>query len=213
MLSSFPMRMTYSASTYGDEIAEVYDLLHGDHDPAAVATLAELAGDGPVLELGIGTGRLALPLRHRGVSVRGIDASEAMIAKLRSKPGGADVAVTIGDFSSVMLDEAFAVTFVAFNTFFNLFAAEDQVRCFRNVASMLRPGGVFVIEAFVPDLGALTAGSALPYHASSPQQCGLRQQSLTPRIRSSTLNSCGFRQTACACFRSVSDTHGPLNLT
>ena len=118
--------------------------------------------------MGIGTGRLALPLRERGVRVHGVDASRAMIERLRAKPGGADVAVTIDDFSRVTLDETFALVFVAFNTFFNLSTADDQVRCFRNVASMLRPGGVFVIEAFVPDLGRFERGQRLAVSRMEP---------------------------------------------
>ena len=152
------MRMTYTASTYGDEIAEVYDALHGELDPAATGTLAELAGRGPVLELGIGTGRFALPLQARGLAVHGIDASAAMVEKLRAKTGGRDIAVTIGDFSRVTLDERFQLIFIAFNTFFGLLTADDQLQCFRNAASMLRPGGLFLIEAFVPDLGRFDRG-------------------------------------------------------
>jgi SAM-dependent methyltransferase len=153
--------MAYSASTYGDEIAEFYDALHGDGDPHIISALAELAGDGPVLELGIGTGRLALPLHQRGISVSGIDASSAMIAKLRSKPGGAAIPVTLGDFSAVRVDERFALVFIAFNTFFGLLTPEDQTRCFRNVASMLRPRGVFLVEAFVPDPSRFDRGQRL----------------------------------------------------
>jgi SAM-dependent methyltransferase len=153
--------MTYSPSTYGEEIAEVYDELHGDGDHQAIATLAELAVQGPVLELGIGTGRLALPLAQRGLSVSGIDSSPAMVEKLRNKPGGASIPVTIGDFGNVTLDERYNLVFVAFNTFFALLTAEDQARCFRNVTSMLRPGGSFVLEAFVPDLARFDRGQRL----------------------------------------------------
>jgi ubiquinone/menaquinone biosynthesis C-methylase UbiE len=97
--------MMYEASTYGDEIAVVYDALHGELDPAATGTLADLAGRGPVLELGIGTGRFALPLQQRAPTVHGIDASAAMIEKLLDKPGGREIAVTIGDFSRVTVDQ------------------------------------------------------------------------------------------------------------
>jgi SAM-dependent methyltransferase len=160
--------MTWAPSTYGNEVADVYDALHGDSDPQAVATLAELAGQGPALELGIGTGRLALPLVQRGVSVSGIDASPAMVEKLRAKPGGATIPVTVGDFGSVRLDEQFTLIFVAFNTFFVLLTAEDQVQCFRNVGTMLRPGGVFLIEAFVPDLGRFDRGQRLAVSRIEP---------------------------------------------
>jgi SAM-dependent methyltransferase len=115
-------------------------------------------GHRSAIELGIGTGRFALPLQERGLTVHGIDASAAMVEKLRAKPGGRDIAVTIGDFSRVTLDASFELIFVAFNTFFGLLTADDQLQCFRNVASMLRPDGVFVIEAFVPDLRRFDRG-------------------------------------------------------
>src|SRR5438094_10627191 len=110
----------YGPKTYGNRIADVYDGFYDDRldTEGAVATLAELAAGGPVLELAIGTGRLALPLASRGVPVRGIDASEAMVARLRAKPGGDAIDVTIGDFSDVAVDGRFALVFVAFNTLF-----------------------------------------------------------------------------------------------
>jgi SAM-dependent methyltransferase len=106
-----------------------------------------------VLELGIGTGRLALPLAARGLEVHGIDSSDAMVQRLRAKPGGADLSVVLGDFADVAtaVDGGFAVVLVAFNTLFNLATEEAQRRCFVNVAARLRPGGSFVVEAFVPD--------------------------------------------------------------
>lgn len=143
----------YRPETYGDRIAGVYDELYSDLDTeGAVETLAELAAGGPVLELAIGTGRLALPLAKRGLEVHGIDASEAMVAKLREKPGGADTPVTIGDFADVGVDGSYALIFVAANTLFALLTQEDQLRCFENVAAHLADGGVFVVEAFFPDL-------------------------------------------------------------
>jgi SAM-dependent methyltransferase len=119
---------------------------------AAVAFLAELAGPGPVLELAVGTGRIALPLGERGIDVRGIDASEAMVARLRSKPGGDRVPITIGDFADVPIEGRFTLVYVVFNTLFALQTQDEQIRCFRNVAAHLLDGGVFVVEAFVPDL-------------------------------------------------------------
>jgi SAM-dependent methyltransferase len=147
----------YRPQTYGDEIAEVYDdWLPGRCDEAAtldaVGFLASRARGGTALELGIGTGRVALPLAQRGVAVHGIDASEPMVARLRDKPGGADLPVTIGDFADVPVDGEFDLVYVVFNTFFALPTQEDQLRCARNVAARLRTGGQFVIEAFVPDL-------------------------------------------------------------
>jgi SAM-dependent methyltransferase len=147
----------YELSTYGDRIADVYDTWHGEEDypfqtEESIELLAELAGSGPVLELAIGTGRLALPLAARGLEVHGVDASEAMVAKLREKPGGAALPVTLGDFADVPVDGAYRLIFVAFNTFFLLRSQDEQVRCFENVAAHLDGDGVFLIEVFVPDL-------------------------------------------------------------
>jgi SAM-dependent methyltransferase len=142
----------YLASTYGDRIADHYDVLHPDADPAAIDLLAALAGAGPVLELGIGTGRLALPLVARGFSVHGVDASRAMVAKLREKQGGRDIPVTIADFRHFELPQSFQLIFVVFNTFFALQSQEEQVDCFRAAANHLEPDGCFLIEAFVPDV-------------------------------------------------------------
>jgi SAM-dependent methyltransferase len=150
----------YTASTYGDRIALEYDALYGGmfDIEATVGTLAELAGKGPALELGVGTGRIALPLAARGVAVHGIDASEAMVAQLRAKPGGAEVPVTMGDFADAPVEGEFSLVYVVFNTFFGLLVQDDQVRCFQNVARRLAPDGVFVIEAFVPDLTRFVRG-------------------------------------------------------
>jgi SAM-dependent methyltransferase len=151
----------YGPATYGDHIADVYDewfTVPTDSEEAA-AFLAELAGRGPALELGIGTGRIALPLARRGVSVHGIDASESMVAKLRLKPGGREVPVTIADFADVPVEGAYRLIFVGFNTFFALLTQEDQLRCFANVASHLSDDGVFVVQAFVPDLTLFNRGA------------------------------------------------------
>jgi SAM-dependent methyltransferase len=148
----------YTSSTYGDRIADVYDRYYSAHDAAAIATLKRLAGSGPALELGIGTGRIALPLAEAGVAVQGIDASEAMVAKLRAKPGGAKIPVHMGDLADVAVEGRFSLVYVVFNTIFAPLTQADQVRCFRNVARHLAPGGVFVLEAFVPDLGRFRQG-------------------------------------------------------
>jgi SAM-dependent methyltransferase len=145
----------YGPETYGDRIAGVYDAFHeeiGLDTEGAVDVLAELAGDGPVLELAIGTGRLAMPLAERGLEVHGIDASEEMVAKLREKPGGDRIPVTMGDFADVAVEGTYSLVFVAFNTFYALATQDDQLRCFANAAARLAEGGVFVLEAFVPDL-------------------------------------------------------------
>jgi SAM-dependent methyltransferase len=143
----------YGAKTYGDWIAEDYDHLHvGRLDTdACVELLAGLAGEGPVLELGVGTGRVALPLAARGLQVHGIDVSEAMVERLRAKPGGETVRVTLGDFAEVPVTGTFRLVFVVFNTLFALPSQDDQVRCFARVAERLGDGGAFVVEAFVPD--------------------------------------------------------------
>ena len=149
----------YELSAYGERVADVYDDWLQAIDPAdAVAMLAELAGERRVLELGIGTGRIALPLQERGVEVHGIDASETMLERLRAKPGGKRIQTSIGDFADVAVEGSYALIFVAANTFFGVLAQEDQVRCFQNVEAHLREGGVFVIEAFVPDPGRFDRG-------------------------------------------------------
>lgn len=148
----------YDESTYGEGIAAHYDLMYGDPQPAQIDLLEELAAEGPVLELGIGTGRIALPLGERGINVHGIDGSEAMVARLREKPGGVDLPVLIGDFSRFELGEHFHLIFVAFNTFFGLLTQDDQISCFEAVAQHLDAGGAFLMEAFVPDLARFDRG-------------------------------------------------------
>jgi len=142
----------YQRNTYGDEIAEIYDQLYSDFDPACIDFLTELAGPGPALELGIGTGRIALPLLHRAVALEGIDASQTMVAKLRAKPRGAEINVHIGSFEHFAIDRQFRLVYVVFNTFFNLLGQDEQVECFQSVSRHLSADGHFVIEAFVPDL-------------------------------------------------------------
>jgi len=139
---------------YGQLWAAVYDELHSFLDPsAAVALLSELAAGGPALELGIGTGRVAIPLAARGTLVHGIDASEAMVQRLREKAGGAAIPVTIGDFTDVAVDGgSYTLVYIVFSTIFGLMTQDAQVACFRNVAARLSAGGVFVVEAFVPDV-------------------------------------------------------------
>jgi SAM-dependent methyltransferase len=140
---------------FAGRVAERYDSNLGDRgDPAVIAAtadfLAELAGDGAALELGIGTGRIALPLSERGVRVHGIDLSPDMVAQLRTKPGGEDIPVTIGDFAETRVDGAFSLAYLVFNTINNLTTQDAQVACFENVAAHLEPGGRFVVEVGVP---------------------------------------------------------------
>jgi SAM-dependent methyltransferase len=153
----------YGPETYGDRIASRYDSLYESEldTDAAVEGLARLAGSGPVLELAIGTGRLAIPLAQRGIDIRGIDASEAMVARMRAKPGGEDIPVAMGDFAEVGVEGSFSLVYVAFNTIFALLSQDDQVRCFANVAEHLAQGGRFVVEAFVPDLARFDRGQRI----------------------------------------------------
>jgi SAM-dependent methyltransferase len=158
----------FGPETYGDRVADVYDEWYKPADTAAeVALLAELAHGGRALELGIGTGRIAIPLAARGVEVHGIDASPAMVERMRAKPGGDAIAVTIGDMADVPVDGRFALVFVVFNTFFQLYSQETQLRCFANVADHLHPSGRFVIHAFVPDTSRVEAGEHLAVKEAS----------------------------------------------
>ena len=153
--------MQFDERTYGERIAGVYDEFYAAYDEAQIDLLHELAGDGPALELGIGTGRIALPLRGRGVEVAGIDASPEMIARLRAKPGGDEIEVIEGSFARFELGRRFRLVFVVFNTLFALMTHEDQVSCFQSVADHLADGGRFLVEAFVPDLARFVAHQAL----------------------------------------------------
>ncbi len=143
----------YRPSSYGDGIADVYDAWYeaGFDTQGAVEQLALLAAGGPVLELGVGTGRLALPLAARGLRVDGVDASAAMLDRLRAKPGADLLGLTLGDMAEAEPAGRYTLVFVAANTFFGLTTVADQRRCLANVAARLAPGGAFVIEAFVPD--------------------------------------------------------------
>jgi SAM-dependent methyltransferase len=147
---------------YGNRWADVYDEQPGSLDPApAVQFLAGLAGNGPVLELAIGTGRVALPLAARGLVVEGVDASAAMVQRLRAKPGGDSIKVTIGDMADVPADGPFRLVYLVANTLFALLTQERQAGCFGNVARVLGPGGAFVIECFVPDLTRFDRGQRM----------------------------------------------------
>ncbi len=134
----------------------------------AVDLLAELADGGRALEFGIGTGRIALPLARRGVPVHGIDLSQAMVDRLRAKPGGDGIDVTLGDFATTRVDGSFSVAYLVFNTIMNLTTQAEQVACFTNAATHLAPGGCFVIEVGVPDLRSLPPGQTMvPFQRSS----------------------------------------------
>jgi SAM-dependent methyltransferase len=158
------------ASRYDESSAEMFDPAVVD---PVVDFVAELAGGGRALELGIGTGRIALPLAQRGVHVHGIELSQAMVARLRSKPGGEEVGVTIGDFATTSVGETFSVAYLVFNTIMNLTTQAAQVACFRNVASHLEPGGFFVIEVLVPGLQRLPPGQTIQGFHVSEERWGL----------------------------------------
>jgi SAM-dependent methyltransferase len=162
---------------FGEPVAERYDERY-DHltDPAVVNPmvdfLADLARDGTALELGIGTGRIALPLAQRGVRVHGIDLSEAMVARLRAKRGAEQIVVTIGDFATTTVEATFSVAYLVANTIMNLTTQDEQVACFRNVAAHLEPGGCFVIEVLVPGLRRLPPGETFQLFDVSPTHVG-----------------------------------------
>ena len=152
------------ATRYDESAAEMFDSAIVD---PVIDFLVELAGSGRALELGVGTGRIALPLAQRGVPVHGIELSKAMVATLRAKPGGEDIGVTIGDFATAAVDGTFSVAYLVFNTILNLTTQAAQVACFRNVAAHLEPGGCFVIEVGVPGLQLLPPGETIrAFHVS-----------------------------------------------
>lgn len=156
----------YDAATYGDRFADVYDdwygTLTGTDD--CVAAIAELAGGGPVLELGVGTGRLAIPLGARGLAVTGIDSSRAMLDRLATKPGGDRVHTVLGDMAEPPIEDGtrFSVVLVAYNTLFNLVDPVDQQRCLANGAALLSSDGHLVVEAFVPDPELAAGDTVVP---------------------------------------------------
>lgn len=180
----------YDAATYGDRIASVYDDWYQARlDPGpAVELLAELAGDGRALELGVGTGRIAIPLTERGVRVTGVDASRAMVDRLHAKPGGERVEVVIGDFTDVVVGGSFSLVYIPFTTLFALPSQDDQLRCLRNVATHLDPGGHFVMDAFVPDVARFRNHQDLSVQSIGTDQVvvdAARHDPVTQRVESS----------------------------
>jgi SAM-dependent methyltransferase len=162
---------------FDERIAERYDAdSHHMFEPAvvdpAVRFLADLAGTGSALELGVGTGRIALPLSREGIDVHGVDLSEAMIDQLRTKPGAEAIRVTIGDFAVAKAGRTFALVYVVFNTIMNLTTQHEQVACFLNAEEHLEPGGRFVVEVVVPDLQRLPPGETVRPFEVSPTRLG-----------------------------------------
>ncbi len=161
---------------FGERVAAGYDESCRDRfEPdvldETVGVLAELAHGGRALELGIGTGRVALPLARRGVPVHGIDLSQAMVARLRAKPGGDAIDVTIGDFETTRVAGTFRLAYLVFNTIMNLTTQDAQVACFGNVAAHLEPGGCFVVEVGIPDLRRLPPGETAVMWEVGPTGC------------------------------------------
>jgi SAM-dependent methyltransferase len=162
---------------FGKGVAERYDdSSSGMFDPAViestVAFLAQLAGDGAALELGIGTGRIGLPLSQRGVTVCGIDLSGEMVEQLEAKAGANAIQVTLGDFATTRVPGEFALAYLVYNTINNLTTQHDQVACFQNAAAHLRPGGCFVIEVGVPQLQRLPPGETVRPFTVTPTRLG-----------------------------------------
>jgi SAM-dependent methyltransferase len=175
---------------FGEGVAEHYDensaeMFAAPVVDAAVEFLVELAKGGPVLELGIGTGRIALPLSRRGIEVHGIDLSTAMVDQLRAKPGAEAIDVTIGDFASTRVDTTFTLAYLVFNTIKNLTSQDEQVACFRNVADHLQPGGFFVIEVNVPNLQRLPPGETIRASTVSPTRLSFDQYDVATQQMSS----------------------------
>jgi SAM-dependent methyltransferase len=158
------------AATYDETTESMFD---PDVVGPTVDFLSELAGDGRALELGIGTGRIALPLAACGVEVHGIELSRAMVDKLQAKPGAEGIEVTIGDFATAKVEGTFRVAYLVFNTIMNLTSQAAQVACFRNVAEHLEPGGRFVIEVGVPDLQRLPPGQRFVVFDGSETHWGI----------------------------------------
>ncbi len=174
-------------SHFDEWIAQRYETLWPElFDPEvvdpAVSFLAELAGPGPALELGIGTGRIALPLSRRGVRVHGIELSHAMVAQLQTQPGAAEIGVTVGDFATAVVEQTFTLAYLLRNTITNLTTQDEQVGCFRNAADHLRPGGCFVIENYIPDLQRLPPGESTHVFTATPEHLGFEEYDVATQI-------------------------------
>jgi SAM-dependent methyltransferase len=172
---------------FDERIAKSYDTKWPElFEPAvvdpAVRFLAGLAGGGAALELGIGTGRLAIPLSRRGVRVQGIDLSPDMLAELRAKPGGDGIGVTVGDFATTRVDGTFRLAYLVRNTIMNLTTQDEQVACFGNVAAQLEPGGWFVIEVIVPQLQRLPPGETVRPITVTPAHLGFEEFEVATQI-------------------------------
>lgn len=180
------------AETHFDEwIAERYEILWPElFEPALVGStvsfLAALAGSGPALEFGIGTGRIAVPLSRRDIRVHGIELSPAMVARLRADPGGAGIDVTLGDFATATAAGGpYALVYLLRNTITNLTTQDEQVRAFANAAAQLRPGGCFVVENYVPELRRLPPGETTRVFTATPDHLGYERYDVATQIATS----------------------------
>jgi SAM-dependent methyltransferase len=167
------------ARTYEAKWPELFEPAVVD---AAVNFLNDLAGTGAALELGIGTGRIALPLSRRGLRVHGIELSPAMVAELRTKSGANDIGVTLGDFATTTVDGAFSLAYLVRNTIMNLTTQDEQVACFGNVAAHLAPGGRFVVEVMVPELQRLPPGETIHAFTVTPTHLGFEEYDVARQI-------------------------------
>jgi SAM-dependent methyltransferase len=172
---------------FDERIAKTYEAKWPElFEPSAIEPvvdfLAVLAQDGAALELGIGTGRIALPLSKRGIRVHGIEISTPMVAELRTMPGADSIEVTIGDFATARIEARFKLAYLVRNTITNLITQEEQVRCFQNVAAHLEAGGCFVIEVYVPQLQRLPPGEVFHVFDVSPTHVGVEEYELASQI-------------------------------
>jgi SAM-dependent methyltransferase len=172
---------------FGERIAARYETYWPEQfEPAAIEPvvnfLAGLAGDGRALELGIGTGRIALPLSRQGVRVHGIELSPAMVARLQAQPGADKIGITIGDFATTTVGGAFRLAYLVRNTITNLTSQDEQAECFRTVAAQLEPGGCFVIENYIPQLQRLPPGQTTRVFSATPTHLGFEQYDIAAQI-------------------------------
>ena len=180
--------LLFVSATYFDEwVATRYERLWPELFDAAVVEpavdfLADLAQGGPALELGIGTGRIAVPLAQRGIPVHGIELSQAMVARLTAQPDAGAIGVTVGDFATTEVDRAFRLVYLLRNTITNLTSQDEQVDCFRNAAAHLEPGGVFVVENYIPALQRLPPGETVRVFARTPSHLGYEEYDLAAQI-------------------------------
>jgi SAM-dependent methyltransferase len=172
---------------FDERIASTYEVKWPElFEPALVEStvnfLYDHAGTGRALELGIGTGRIALPLSRRGLRVHGIDLSPSMVAELRTKPGAGEIGITLGDFATTTVEGQFSLAFLLRNTIMNLTTQDEQVACFGNVAAHLRPGGRFVVEVMVPELQRLPPGETIHAFTVTPAHLGFEEYDVARQI-------------------------------